>query len=56
MNVFTQAFSSLYVVLPALVYVEPDQWLQSSLRRQRNLILDLVPAYRYTANIKVTVS
>lgn len=36
-----------------LVYVETDQWLQSSLQQQRNLALDLIPAYRYTENIQM---
>ena len=48
----TCIFHILYTALLALVYVEPDQWLQSSLQQQRNLILDLVPAYHYTENIK----
>lgn len=36
-----------------LVYVETDQWLQSSLQQQRNLALDLIPAYHYTENIQM---
>lgn len=41
--------------LLALVYVELDQWLQSSLQQQKNPTLDLVPAYHYTENIRTII-